>query len=137
MTSFICARTHITSDAGSPYRCGRVGRGIQPPSTPSPTPLFLTNTDSHNGSLENARFRNFQLDHHDGPTDGPTDRRTKPRILVASYPQLKMFARNSSQTGTQNVVRTFHELEKAMIKWFNIMNEKKSSQWSHGARESP
>ena len=30
----VSALTHSTSDAGSQYRCGRVGRGIQPPSTP-------------------------------------------------------------------------------------------------------
>ena len=32
-----------TSDAGSQYRCGRVGRGIQPPSIPH-TPLTYTKT---------------------------------------------------------------------------------------------
>ena len=31
-----------TSDAGSQYRCGRVGRGIQPPSTPhAPPPTHI------------------------------------------------------------------------------------------------
>ena len=49
----------------------------------------------------------------------------------------KIFAQSSSQTGTSHkdiptfptclVMRTFpfHELEKAMIKWFNIMREQK------------
>ena len=49
--------------------CGRVGRG------------------------GNARFHTFQLDHHDGPTNGPTDGRTYRRTDKASYrvacPQLK------------------------------------------------
>ena len=31
-----------TSDAGSQYRCGRVGRGIQPPSTPNTHPNIHT-----------------------------------------------------------------------------------------------
>ena len=65
----------ITSDAGSQYRCGRVGRGIQPPSTPKPTP----NTQTYTKSIKNARFPTFQLDDHgptDRRTDGPTDRRT-------------------------------------------------------------
>ena len=35
-----------TSDAGSQYCCGRVGRGIQPPSTPKPTPNTQTYTKS-------------------------------------------------------------------------------------------
>ena len=39
-------RKNQTSDAGSQYRCGRVGRGIQPPSIPSRTPGSLTHTDS-------------------------------------------------------------------------------------------
>ena len=57
------------SDAGSQYRCGRVGRGIQPLSTPQPTPY----TQTHPKSIESARFPTFQLDHHDGRTDGRTD----------------------------------------------------------------
>ena len=51
-----------TSDAGSQYRCGRVGRGFQPPSTPIPIP----NTQTYTKSIKNARFPTFQLDDH-GP----------------------------------------------------------------------
>ena len=58
-----------TSDAGSQYRCGRVGRGIQALFTPQPT----SNTQTYTKSIENAHF---QLDHHDGRTDRRTDRRT-------------------------------------------------------------
>ena len=87
-----------TSDAGSQYHCGRVGRGIQPPSTPQPT----SNTQTYTKSIENARFPTFQLDHHDGRTNGPTDgrtngrtdQRTDQRTDKASYrvacPQLKI-----------------------------------------------
>ena len=73
--SSVCMRPWMlrTSDAGSQYRCGRVGRGIQPPSTPQPT----CNTQTYTKSVENARFPTLQLDHHDrrtnGPRDGPTD----------------------------------------------------------------
>ena len=67
---------------------GRAGRGIQPPSTLSPTP----HTDNHNGSIKNARFRLVQLDHH-GPSDRWTDWQTDRRTVKACYrvacPQLK------------------------------------------------
>ena len=56
-----------TSDAGSQYRCGRVGRGIQPPFTPQPA-----RTQTYTKSIENARFPTFQLNHHDGRIDGWT-----------------------------------------------------------------
>ena len=36
----------ITSDVGSQYHCGQVGRGVQPPFIPSPTPHTLTHTQS-------------------------------------------------------------------------------------------
>ena len=45
-----------TSDAGTQYRCGRVGRGSQPPSTPNAPPNPLPNTDTNTNSFENARF---------------------------------------------------------------------------------
>ena len=35
-----------TSDAGSQYRCGRLGGGIQPPSTPQPNPNTKAYTKS-------------------------------------------------------------------------------------------
>ena len=71
----------VTKHAGSQYRCGWVGRGIQPPSIPQTT----SNIQIYTKSIKNARF---QLDRHDGPTnqrtnrptDGPTDGRTKPLI---------------------------------------------------------
>ena len=59
------------SDARSQYRCGRVGRGIQPPATPQPT----ANTRTYAKSIKNARFPTFQLDDH-GPTDQRTDLQT-------------------------------------------------------------
>ena len=69
-----------TSDAGSQYRCGRVGRGIQPPSTPHPPP---TNTHTQKTS-KTLVFQLFDLcvtdGRTDGRTDGPTDGRTKPLI---------------------------------------------------------
>ena len=39
-------KSSVTSDAGSQYRCGRVGRGIQPPSTPKPIPYTQSYTKS-------------------------------------------------------------------------------------------
>ena len=67
----------ITGDAGSQYRCGRVGRGIQPPSAPH-TPHQL-HTQTFTKSIQNARFSTFRLDHHDGRTNGPTEQRTNGR----------------------------------------------------------
>ena len=68
-----------TSDVGSQYRCGRVGRGIQPPASPQPHPqlpshtLTHTNTQCNNCSIINARFSHFQLE-CDGRTNGRTDK---------------------------------------------------------------
>ena len=61
-----------TSDAGSQYRCGRVGMGIQPPSTLQP----IDNTQTETKSIGSARFPTFQLDHRDSRTNGRTDGRT-------------------------------------------------------------
>ena len=44
-------RTSSTSDAGSQYRCGRVGRGSQPPSTPNAPPNPPSNTDTYTKSF--------------------------------------------------------------------------------------
>ena len=65
-----------TSDAGSQYRCGRMGRGIQPPSTPQ-TPLH---THTYIESIQNAHFSTLPLDHLYGPTDQQTYGQTKPLI---------------------------------------------------------
>ena len=81
-----------TSDAGSQYRCGRVGRGIQAPSTPQPT----SNTQTYTKSIENGRFfhQSSRMDRWtDGPTDrrinGPTDQRTDKASYRIACPQLK------------------------------------------------
>ena len=71
----------MTNDAGSQYRCGRVDRGIQLPSTPQ-TPLH---TQTYIKSIQNAHFCTYRLDHLYGPTDqrtnGLTDRRTDGRTM--------------------------------------------------------
>ena len=54
----------ITSDAGSQYRCGRVGRGIQPQST-------LQVPRSHAQKAYKRSFPHFLTRVH-----GPADRRT-------------------------------------------------------------
>ena len=43
-----------TSDAGSQYRCGRVGRGIKPPALPKPHPQPPSDTLTH---------KKYQLQH--------------------------------------------------------------------------
>ena len=45
-----------TSDAGSQYRCGRVGRGSQPPFLPKALLNPLSNTDTYTKRFQNARF---------------------------------------------------------------------------------
>ena len=67
-------------DAGLQYRCGRLGRGIQPPST-AKVLLIL-----------NACFSNFQFNDHgwtNGPTDGPTYVRTDKAFYRVACPQVK------------------------------------------------
>ena len=62
----------VLSDVGPQHCCRWIGRGMQPPSTPSSTPCSLTHADNHNCSIINARYYTFQLNHH-GPTDGQMD----------------------------------------------------------------
>ena len=80
LQSRVHATKKKTSDAGSQCHCGRVSRGIQPPSTPQPTP----NTQTYTKSIENASFPTFQLDDH-GRTDQRTDKRMDRRTVKASY----------------------------------------------------
>ena len=83
LEGFIERRMKQTSDAGSRYRCGRVGRGIQPPSTPQ---VPHGPNDMHKMHLKRS-FLHFSTRVHgptdqrtDGWTDGRTDGRTKPLI---------------------------------------------------------
>ena len=55
-----------TSDAGSQYCCGWVGRGLQPPTKPQSSPLTHKHTQKVSKTLV------FPLNHY-GLTDGPTD----------------------------------------------------------------
>ena len=66
-----------TSDAGSQYRCGRVGRGIQPQSAPKPTPT-LKHTQKVSKTLVFPLFNSITMT--DGPKERRTDGRTKPLI---------------------------------------------------------
>ena len=59
-----------TSDAGSQYCSGRVGRGWPP--TPNHTPILTPHTQTYKENIQNACFLAFQLDHY-GQTDGPID----------------------------------------------------------------
>ena len=58
-----------TSDAGSQYRYGRVGRSIKPPSTP----IVIPNSQTYTKSVKNACFPIFNSITMDRRTDGPTD----------------------------------------------------------------
>ena len=78
-----------TSDAGSQYRCGRVGRGSQPPFTPNAPPNPLPNSDPYTKSFLNACFPTFRLVVTDGLMDGPTDKRTDKASYRVACPQLK------------------------------------------------
>ena len=62
----------ITSDAGSQYCCGWVGRGSQPPSSPNAPPNLLSNSDTHEKHLKRCFFT-FWLELKDGQTNGPMD----------------------------------------------------------------
>ena len=84
MDRCVSANKKETSDAGSQYRCGQVGRGIQPPSTPQRTP----NTQTYTKTLVFPLFDSITM------TDQRTDQRTNGRTDKASYrvacPQLKI-----------------------------------------------
>ena len=74
---------------GSKYRCGWVGRGIQPPSTPNAPPLQTqTHTQKASKTLVFPLFDSIM----DGQTDGQTDRRTDSYRVAC--PQLKRDWRN-------------------------------------------
>ena len=64
---FLSSLYRKISDAGSQYRWGRVGRGLQPPSTPQVP-------HSHTQNASNTLI--FALFNSCSRTDGPTDRRT-------------------------------------------------------------
>ena len=82
-----------TSDTGSEYGRRRLGRGIQPPSTPqAPPPTLIPKKNLK------CSFSNFQLMGYgrtDGRTDGRSDRRTDGRTkpLIVACPQLKKIRR--------------------------------------------
>ena len=74
--TLLSATCKLTSDTGSHYCCGWVGRGIQPPSTPNnPTQHPFQHRHTHK-KLQNACFSTFPLVLTDRRTDGPTNRRT-------------------------------------------------------------
>ena len=74
-----------TNDAGTQYRCGRVGRGSQPPSTLKASPNPPSNTDTDKKLLKRS-FSHFSLH---GRTNGRTDQRTyKGSYGVACLPPI-------------------------------------------------
>ena len=77
ITPFKIKRQLGTSDARSQYRCGRVGRGIQPPFTTQTTP----NTQTFTKSIKNARFVK-SITASNGPMDQRMDGWTKPPIKL-------------------------------------------------------
>ena len=80
-------KSKVTSDAGSQYRCGRVGRGSQPWYTPNTPPNSLSNTDTYTESFKTLVFSLFDLC---SQTDGRTDRRTDKVSYRIACPQLKI-----------------------------------------------
>ena len=67
-----------TSGAGSQYRCGRVGRGSQPPSKPN----TLSNTDTYTKSFKTLVFPLFN-------SCSRTNGRTNKASYSVACPQLK------------------------------------------------
>ena len=65
------ARNDRTSDAGSQYRCGRVIRGRQPPSTPHPTHTHIQTIPT--AAAKMCVFTLFNSIIMDRPVDGPPD----------------------------------------------------------------
>ena len=75
--SWQCSKSHQgkTSNAGSQYHCGRVGRGSQPPSTHNAPPNPLP-TQTHTQDSKTLIFPTFWLVHMDEQMDEWTDRWT-------------------------------------------------------------
>ena len=80
-----------TSDAGSQYRCGRVGRGAHTPSPP--------HTNIHKKYL---KISFFHFSNWSPRIDRPTDRRTKPLII-------ELLVRNEKKNKKQHGYRLFEK----------------------------
>ena len=89
----------LTSDAGSQYRCGWVGRGNQPPSTPQPTPT-LKHTQNVSKMLVFPLYNSVRLW---PPTYGRTDKASYriacPRLKTSSSGH-RRFIGNCNATST-------------------------------------
>ena len=100
MAHFPNAFNKVTSDAGSQYRCGRMGRGSQPPSTPNTPPNPPPNTNTCTKSFLNTCLPPFQLNQYRG-TDRLMDQWTNKPTDKASYkvacPQLKTEFKNEKR----------------------------------------
>ena len=70
-----------TSDVRSQYRCGRVGRGIQPPSTPNA--LLPPHTHTHTPMHLKSSFLHISTRVH-RPMGGRTDRQSLLKICVSA-----------------------------------------------------
>ena len=125
------ARKTVTSEAGSQYRCGQMGRITQPPASPHPQlpyhTLTHTNTQCANCSIENARFLHFQLERDNSSMiDGPTDQRTGKASYRVAFPQLKRIFQVSSVHKTRGPKR---------VKMTTIYDERRDYNLSHISRE--
>ena len=93
-------------------KCGRVTISLPTSIYTFAHPMGCTcthaHTDCQNGSLENARFCNFQLDHHDGPTDIPTNQRTNKVSYWVACPLLK-------SNIAPELSKTFHAIKSMLI----------------------
>ena len=95
---------NVTSDAGSQYRCGRVGRGIQPPSTPhAPPPTHIPKKISK--TLVFPLFDSWVTDRR---TDGRTDGRTDKASCRVACPQLKKEKKNTKTRKQNNRIKNWH-----------------------------
>ena len=80
-----------TSDAGSQYRCGRVGRAANPHPHPKPYPTpFPTQTHTQKGSKTLVFPLIDSCSQSDRRTDEPTDRWTDKASYRVACPQLKI-----------------------------------------------
>ena len=95
----VCVRGQCrrTSDAGPQYRCGQVGRGIRPSSAPH-TPIH---TQKHLKHSYSTRVH--------GPTDGRTDKASKPLIEL----QVRNYKRVGERRGGKRRSPEYGDEEKA------------------------
>ena len=112
-----------TSDAGSQYCWGRVGRGILPPTTPHATPRPSSpppHTHTYTRSIQNARLSTFRHVVTGGPMVKASYRVACPQVKMRNSKHLAVAksARKMTTAGTNSCLWLLASLK---LKWAGWM----------------